>query len=600
MISDMESVRRARLLYVVAVWATVLAACAGSRGVAPADGVTVPPSTTSTTVASVTTPVSAYGGTVVVGVADGGSPRGLNPFLESPDTGVLDLIAPAVFAQAYDIDPVTGERIPDALEAVPSLADGTIVDNGDGTMSVTVTIVDGARWADGTPMTAADLEYTIRVATDPDLPIRPEIAASYARIVPGSARGDGRTLTFTMRAGSDPGALFAFIVPRHAVETSDFASDWDDRLWVSGGPFVLSDWQPGSFIELSRNEEYWKVTEAEGAPLPFLDRVVVRFFEPGDQVDARLVLGFETGDLDVVVFDRAEERAAAFGEARAAGAIVESVASGEWDHLNFQFGPANRNDRSLNDRLEFRSAVAAALDIEALAAERGTVRLDSVLEPYLPGTNSAAFADIQHDRERVTALLYELELATGRDMFAGDGPAVVLTVASSVPSTVALAGEIVVMLREAGIGAQLQLEGSELFFGSTLDNGSWDVSTWRIGAGHGLGAAMDFIRVYDPDGLPFVGENYFRWGTVDSKVSGAATRRYGEIVDALDETVDPDAILALLIEAEQILADQVVLLPLIVSHLTGTGYWPAAVAGVASNPRQGVLWNVDTWRVPAG
>lgn len=596
----MESVRRVRVLCLVAVWATVLAACAGSSGVTPGEQTTVPTTTTSTTSATVSTPVSAYGGTVVVGVADGGSPRGLNPFLESPDTGVLELIGPAVFAQAFDTDPITGLRVPDALESLPSVDDGSIVDNGDGTMAVTVTVVDGARWADGTPMTAADLEYTIGLATDPGLPIRPELAAMYGRVVPGSARAEGRTLAFLMRAGSDPGALFEFIVPRHAVEGTDFATDWDDTLWVSGGPFVLTDWEPGSFIELSRNDQYWKVTAAEGAPLPFLDRVVVRFFEPGAEVDARLVAGFETGDIDVVVFDQAEERAAGFATAREAGAVIESVASGEWDHLNFQFGPANRNERSLNDRLEFRQAVAAAIDFEALAASRGTVRIDSILGAYVPGAGTGAFAGFEADPERVTALLYELELATGRDMFAGDGPAVVVTVASSVPSTVALAGEIVVMLREVGIGAQLQLEGSDLFFGSTLDNGSWDVSTWRIGAGEGLGAAMDFFRVYDPDGLPFVGENYFRWGTVDSRVSSEATQRYREIVDQLDRTVDRDEILALLVEAEQILADEVVLLPLIVSHLEGTGYWPAAVTGVASNPHQGVLWNVDTWRVPAG
>jgi ABC-type transport system substrate-binding protein len=596
----MEWLRRARLAGAIVTWAMVAAACAGSEGIAPGDVIrTSTTSATSTTSSGATVaPQSIYGGTVVVGVADGGSPRGLNPFLEGPDSPVLDLLVPAVFAQGFDTDPVTGERIPDALAALPSLSDGTVVDNGDGTMSVTVALVEGAKWADGTPMTGADLEFTARIASDPDVPIRPDIAAAYEAIVPGSFRTEGGTVTFLMGAGSDPAALFEMIIPRHAVEASDFAGDWNDELWVSGGPFVLTDWEPGSFVELSRNDEYWKVTAAEGASLPFLDRVVVRFFDPGPEIDIRLVEGFERGDLDVVVFDRAEERSADFGDSIDAGAVLESVESGEWDHLNFQFGPANRNERSLNMMREFRLAVVAAIDREALAADRGTVRLDTILGTYLPGAGTDPWAEIETGQDRIDALLYDIEVVTGRDMFAGDGPEVVVTVASDVASTVALAGEIVSMLREAGIGAQLQLEGSELFFGSTFDNGSWDLSTWRIGAGDGLGDALRFFRIYDPDGLPFVGDNYFRWGTVDSTVSNAATRRYGEIIDEISETVDPGKMLEMLVEAEQILASEMIVLPLIVSHLEGTISWPTAVIGVEANSRQGVLWNVDTWRRP--
>jgi ABC-type transport system substrate-binding protein len=142
------------------------------------------------------------------------------------------------------------------------------------------------------------------------------------------------------------------------------------------------------------------------------------------------------------------------------------------------------------------------------------------------------------------------------------------------------------------------LEDADLFFGSTLDNGSWDTAVWRFGSGSGLGAAADFFRFFDPDGLPFVGNNFFRWGTVDSTVSDGATRRYRELIDAIDTTADPEVLAELLVEAEQILADQAVILPLVLSGDVGLGYWPDAIAGVEINPRQGPLWNVDIWRVP--
>ncbi len=582
--------RRGRLPTIAVTAALWLSACAGAQGVGPATSLPIPTTSSSPTpetiVGTDSAPSSVYGGTLVVGIADGGAPRSLNPFLEGADTRVLDMLIPALFAQGYDIDPETGSRVGDAFAAVPSIEAGTVVENGDGTIDVTVEIVDGARWADGVPITGHDLEFTYRLATDPSLPIRADVAGIYSAIVPGSPRVDGRSLTFRMSAAGDPTDLFSTIIPRHAVEAFDFAREWTDRLWVSGGPFVLSDWQPGQFVELSRNENYWKVTQAESAPLPFVDRIVIRFYEPGDLIDPRLVDAFNRGEVDVAVFDRAESRATDFESARVNGALIETAPSGEWEHLNFQFGPANRNSDSRNASTTFRKAVAHAIDREVLAAARGTSVADSILDQFVPGLGDQPFS------------VYDFDLQAVSDVIGDEEPPMLLTVPGDDPATVALGGSLVTMLRAAGFDAELQLEDASLFFGATLDNGSWDVSAWRFGAGSGLGAAVDFLRFFDPDGLPLVGVNFFRWGTVDSAVSNDQTRRYLEIIDALDQTTNPEIERELLVEAESILADQVVILPLILAGELGIAYWPEAVTGVRINRVQGPLWNVDTWRVP--
>ena len=111
------SLRRPRLGTAVTGLLVVVAACSPGTGVRPDPGSattsTLPPTTSTTT----TTPPSRYGGTVVVGVGDAGSPRTLNPFLDGPDAAVLDLIGPAIFARGWIAHPVTDCRLPTSLRA---------------------------------------------------------------------------------------------------------------------------------------------------------------------------------------------------------------------------------------------------------------------------------------------------------------------------------------------------------------------------------------------------------------------------------------------------------------------------------------------------
>ncbi|MBU1226929.1 MAG: hypothetical protein KJ698_06950 [Actinobacteria bacterium] len=583
------------------VWLPVVLAMA-VWSCAPAPGI-VPSSTTTEAISPTTTSVGApaEGATeLVVGVGDHAAPRTLNPFLDGPDTAVLDLLAPAFFATGYDIDPATRQPVPDVLESIPTLANGGLVVNGNGTMDVTVRVDPAAQWADGIDITAADLAFTVATVTDPSLPIRSDLRARYAKIVPGSVRAAGRQLTFRMDIDPSVELLFDLIIPAHAVEGSDFAVDWNQTPWVSGGPFELQAYQPGQYLALQRNDNYWKVDTASGDRLPVFDRLVFRFFEPSGEPDPRLLRAFQVQDLEMALMEFPPEVSADYLDLEREGAVIVSAAGMAWEQINFQFGPGNRNAESLNGYLRYREAVAHAIDRSALAEGRGTSPLYSALRTYLPDLAKDPWTVHDFDTGETAGLLYTLGTNIGRDLFAGGGPRLVITTSSDSAATVAMAGDIVVMLNQAGIGAELQLEDSALFFGTTLDNGTWDVATWRFEGNPGRSGAVAFIELFDPEGLPFVGNNFFRWGTVDSLVANRATRRYAEIVDELHATIDPAEIDRLLIEAEGLLASQVVLIPLMISGESGAVFWSDRVSGIAANPAGSELWNIETWRPPTG
>ncbi|NQV05450.1 hypothetical protein HQ535_02785 [bacterium] len=364
-----------RLATPIAALAVAAAACAPSGGVSPSTTAGGDPSTT-------TVPgVGGRPGEVVVGLGTVGSPRILNPLLDGPDTAVLDLIAPAVFATGWYFDGVSREPVPNLLAEIPSLENGGLEDRGNGRMDVTVRVVDGAVWADGEPITADDLLFTYQVIVDQSNPIRSDVRERYDTILPGTLAADGQELRFRMETSLDVTMLFDIILPQHEVENSDFAADWGDTMWVSGGPFELASWQPGQYLELRRNPRYWKV-DAAGGTLPRLDRVVIRFFESGPTVDPRLRDTFMGRDLDVAIVPDAQGNLSAYEGPVEAGVATMSVPGVGWEALVFQFGPNNRNTETLNSNLAFRQAVAHAIDRTSLAEPRATQPLYSAIRLY--------------------------------------------------------------------------------------------------------------------------------------------------------------------------------------------------------------------------
>jgi len=588
--------------------ALALAACQNGES-SPSTTTTnlVPPATTTTqvttttgTTAPTTTTTTQPPGPSEVVIGDDQEPPTLNPYAPGGDNWVVSRVGQAIFAGLTEVDGDTGAIIPDLAVVLPTVANGGVVVDGDGTTRVTFRIRQEAVWENGTPITGDDVAFTCEALLAAGPGTLNLDRTPYEAITSVEAHGKTVTLTFAAPTLAFE-TMFPVILPRHQLEGTDLATDWNDRPWLSAGPFVFESWEPGEQLTLVRNERYWKTDPATGKRLPHLDRVVFRFIPETEQ----LVRSFETREVDVVVPPPGyADRLRAL---QSAEVIVGP--SRIWEHFAFQFGESNPNPESLNAHLGFRRAVAYLIDREAIAARgfwESQEVLDSILALHgLPSDHPWAL--YQPDPERPNALVDGLCADLGRDC-ATEPPELVYSTTSNADERPAIGRLLAEMLTEAGIQATVAPEDASLFFGSTLDSGSWDLAGWAWVASPGPAGVLQTLSLFDPDLPPPQADaaNYSRWGTPavtsepsyfnqgPSLVRDEHTARYAAILDDMRATADHDRFAALAREAEAILADQVVIIPLVARAMV-SAVWADEIAGYGYSTWLDT-WDIETWR----
>ena len=564
---------------------------------------TAPPTTTVTTTTATTTSslpeLVGYGGEVVIGVLE--EPVTLDWFSGGGESGALALIGAGVWAGVAQVDGVTLELVPNVVVALPSVANGGLVINGDGTESVRYEIDPRAVWADGTPISGEDFRFTYEQV------MRPDVAtdkSGYELIVPESVVAAPKSFGFTMvRPSLEVESLFSVLLPAHAVGPDDLVSGvWSDRMWVSGGPFEFEQWSRGEHLTLVRNPNYWKVDES-GQQLPYLDRVVFRFVPDLDT----LVSEFEGRQLDVITpgWDPALlDRLAALE-----GAVVDVAGSGQWEHISFQFGDGRleRNPGSYNEHIEYRMAVAHAIDrqrlVDVVLGGWGEP-LDSYMEAFTPGWSSRAWAQYDYDPVKAREYLAALCEKDGVDCVADPPTAVFVTTAADV--RMQLAAALGPMFADAGITYRSETDPALVFFGDTLDFGNYDLGGWSWVGHPGLLKVVAMHAAWEPRGTPPTGLAFSRWGSPavtgeaeagfnqgPSSVIDANTARYEELVRLMHFTADKRELLAYFTEAESILAEEVVFIPLFEIPDPGV-VWADEIGGYQHYPALDT-WNVATW-----
>ncbi len=573
---------------------------------------TVPPPTTqppaSTLASEAATSRPTHGGEVVI-IADM-EPGTLNPYSPAADANSLRAIDQLHLVGINEVD-ASLTRVPDVLVELPTVANGGLVLNDDGTMTVRYTIRDEARWADGVPISGDDFRFTLDMLAASDglqLPFELTEGGGYDTVVPGSAVAGTKTFEFTLAAPTVVHEhMFGTILPAHDVAGTDLLTDWDDRTWVEGGPFRLEEWRSGESMSFVRNDEYWKTDPDTGLELPYLDRVVVRFIpDNSDHLGA-----FSRREGDVFESPPWPHVIEGVRDLGAEGATLDVRDGVIWEHFNFQFGPNNPNEGSLVRHVEFRRAVAHAIDRDALLDLEIWSNSGEPLGSYLrlidPAATASPWDRYDYDPERARELLAGLCEQLGRDCEA-DPPKVVLTGTSNADERPTILRAVAEMLPAVGIEAELALQDSSVFFGETLDGGAWEMSIWAWVSTPGLAGMVIIHELFDPEAPPPDGQNFYRWGTPavtaaddpvlvqgPSLVRDEHTERFAELVDLMRATVDEDELRTLAREAEEILADQVVIIPL-VARGSVLAWWADELAGVDHNPSQtGFSWNVEQW-----
>jgi peptide/nickel transport system substrate-binding protein len=295
----------------------------------------------------------------------------------------------------------------------------------------TIHLRPGLRFSDGQPLTSDDVLFSLTAAYDGESgsllagdllvggkPIRARAASA-------------TTVVLELAVPFGPGVRLLDnlpIVPKHklapALEAGSFGRAWGlgtpTSEIVGAGPFLLAEYRAGERLVFERNPHFFR-RDADGTPLPYLDRIVVQVV-PDQSAN---LLRLEAGDIDMATSEARHEDYGALRRAEAAGRLqvidagLAPYASSFWINLRPGAFEGERRAGWLQ-RDELRFAISHAVDRQLFADVVFLGAAAPVFGLVTPSNHQWFSPDLPrraHDPARATALLAGIGL-TDRN---GDG-----------------------------------------------------------------------------------------------------------------------------------------------------------------------------------
>jgi peptide/nickel transport system substrate-binding protein len=285
-----------------------------------------------------------------------GEPISLNPlFLQGSNLVMMSELAfePLLRFGAH------GRLIPALATAAPTRENGGISPEG---RRITVHLRAGTLWADGVPVTSADVKFTVDAYLNP---------ANANNLHSGFAQirtmhlPDAQTIIFDL-VRPDPTAYGSIValtpLPKHLLGAyPDLNHVAYNLLPVGNGPYNVVEWKHGDVIRLQANPRYWR-----GRPsVPRIDLEIV-------PSATTAMLELKTHELDLVsVLPSEVDRVPVGGVARYQSPSLS------WNQILFNYANPAFSDARV------RRAIMLAIDREKLAtvAGHGLYTTDRILLP---------------------------------------------------------------------------------------------------------------------------------------------------------------------------------------------------------------------------
>ncbi|MFS4438892.1 extracellular solute-binding protein [Paracoccaceae bacterium GXU_MW_L88] len=226
-------------------------------------------------------PEAPKGGEIVYG--ESGSFDSLNPYILKG--------RPAYGVQAHMVETLMGRNYDEPFGLYGLLAES--IETDEARSFVEFTLREEATFSDGSPVTVEDVIWSMETLASDG---HPRYRNAWEK-VESSEQVDERTVRFTFSEADRELPLIIGLRPilkKGFYDDKDFAESGLDAP-IASGPYILGDFEPGRFIEFTRNPDYW------GADLPInkgqhnLDTIRYEYF-----VDSNAAWeSFKAGEISV-------------------------------------------------------------------------------------------------------------------------------------------------------------------------------------------------------------------------------------------------------------------------------------------------------------
>jgi peptide/nickel transport system substrate-binding protein len=265
-------------------------------------------------------------------------------------------------------------------------------------------LLQGIKWSDGTPLTAADSVYSYEIARS----LYPSAQADLVIRTQSYQATDDTSVQWIGLPGYQDGiyhSKFFTPLPQHAWHTYTVeelrTAEISARQPLGWGAYIIDQWVPGDHISLHKNPLYFRA----GENLPHFDNLVFRFVgSTSDALDA-----LQAGECDLIdktsMFDLQTPRLTDLLNSKQAIAFYQNDAG--WEQITFGINSTDSQRVKFFELKEVRQAVAMCIDRPALVADQ-TMNTQLLLDTYVPPSHPLYNSQVVHydvDVQKASSLL---------------------------------------------------------------------------------------------------------------------------------------------------------------------------------------------------